>query len=74
MKSSTYVLVPNNHQWASAALQVDVMRSAQTVGHAPMGCWGKPEDVAGPVLCWASPAARYFAGVALPEDGGELFL
>ena len=36
----------------------------------PMARWGTPEDIAGPVLFLASPAARFMTGQTLPVDGG----
>ena len=36
----------------------------------PMARWGTPEDIAGPVLFLASPAARFITGQTLPVDGG----
>ncbi len=53
-------------------LQDDAARSAQIVGRTPLGRWGTPEDVAGPVLFLASAAARFVTGVVLPVDGGYL--
>ena len=41
------------------ALQDDPARSAPILARTPMGRWGTPEDVAGPVLFLASPAARF---------------
>ncbi|HUL64827.1 MAG TPA: SDR family oxidoreductase [Burkholderiaceae bacterium] len=54
------------------ALQEDPARSDSIVARTPLGRWGTPEDVAGPVLFLASAAARFVTGVVLPVDGGYL--
>lgn len=54
------------------ALQDDPARSAPILARTPLGRWGTPEDVAGPVLFLASDAARFMTGVVLPVDGGYL--
>ena len=53
-------------------LHSDPARSDPIVARTPLGRWGTPEDVAGPVLFLASPAARFVTGVILPVDGGYL--
>jgi NAD(P)-dependent dehydrogenase (short-subunit alcohol dehydrogenase family) len=54
------------------SLQDDPARSATIVSRTPMGRWGTPDDVAGPVLFLASAAAGFVTGVVLPVDGGYL--
>lgn len=50
----------------------DPARSAPIVDRTPLGRWGEPKDVAGPILFLCSPAAGFVTGVALPVDGGYL--
>ena len=54
------------------ALQDDPVRAGPILARTPMGRWGTPQDVAGPVLFLASAAARFVTGVVLPVDGGYL--
>jgi len=54
------------------ALQDDAARSAPILARTPLGRWGTPADVAGPVLFLASAAAQFVTGVVLPVDGGYL--
>jgi NAD(P)-dependent dehydrogenase (short-subunit alcohol dehydrogenase family) len=56
----------------TGALQADPARSDPIVARTPMKRWGTPQDVAGPVLFLASPAAAFVTGVILPIDGGYL--
>jgi len=53
-------------------LQDDAARSAQIVARTPLGRWGVPKDITGPVLFLCSPAAAFVTGVVLPVDGGYL--
>ena len=40
------------------------------LARTPMARWGEPDDICGPVLFLASPAARFITGQTLPVDGG----
>lgn len=46
--------------------------SARVAQRTPMGGWGEPHHLAGPVLFLASPDAAWVTGVILPVDGGYL--
>ena len=48
----------------------DEARNRAIVERTPMGRWGTPDDVLGPMLFLASDAARFVTGVVLPVDGG----
>lgn len=54
------------------ALQADPARSGPILARTPLGRWGTPADVAGPVLFLASSEAAFVTGVILPIDGGYL--
>lgn len=54
------------------ALQDDPIRSAPILERCPMKRWGRPEEVAPPVLFLCSEAASFINGAILPIDGGYL--
>jgi NAD(P)-dependent dehydrogenase (short-subunit alcohol dehydrogenase family) len=56
----------------TGALQADPARSDPILARTPLKRWGRPEDIAGPALFLASPAAGFVTGVILPVDGGYL--
>ena len=56
----------------TAALRADAARSAEILARIPIGRWGLPADLAGPVVFLASDAAAYVTGHALAVDGGWL--
>ena len=56
----------------TTALRADVARSGEILSRIPMGRWGQPADLAGPVVFLASDAAAYVTGHALVVDGGWL--
>jgi len=54
------------------ALREDPVRSKAIHDRIPEGRWGKPEDIAGPVVFLASTEADYLNGAILNVDGGWL--
>jgi NAD(P)-dependent dehydrogenase (short-subunit alcohol dehydrogenase family) len=60
--------------WIATALtqplREDRTRSEAILSRTPLGRWGKPDDLVGPVMFLASPMAAFLTGVVLPVDGG----
>lgn len=54
----------------SARSRTDSNHVAAVNARTPLGRWGLPEDIAGPVLFLASPAAAFITGATLAVDGG----
>jgi len=46
------------------------LRGQKIVDHTPMGKFGNPEDLHGPVLFLLSDLSRFITGIVLPVDGG----
>ena len=56
----------------TAGVKADPVRYQQILARIPVGRWGNPEDVCGPLLFLCSSASDYMNGVVLPVDGGML--
>jgi NAD(P)-dependent dehydrogenase (short-subunit alcohol dehydrogenase family) len=56
----------------TGALVADSVRSAAILERTPLGRWGQPSDIIGPVMFLCSPSAGFVTGVVLPVDGGYL--
>ncbi|GGI75621.1 oxidoreductase [Polymorphobacter multimanifer] len=54
----------------TARARVDENYEARLLKSVPMRRWGTPDEVAGPILFLASPAAAYTTGQSLAIDGG----
>lgn len=54
----------------SAKSRTDPAHVAAVNLRTPMGRWGQPDDIAGPVLFLASQAAGFMTGTCLAIDGG----
>ena len=52
------------------ALRDDEARSAPIMARSPYRRWGRPEEIAGPVLFLCSDAASFITAAIIPVDGG----
>src|SRR5258708_11281450 len=53
------------------ALRDDTKRSAELISRTPLGRWGRPDEVAGAVLFFASESASFLTRTVLPVGGSE---
>jgi 2-deoxy-D-gluconate 3-dehydrogenase len=56
----------------TAPLRADPARSKEILARIPLGRWGLPSDLAGPLVFLASDASACVTGHALAVDGGWL--
>lgn len=62
-----------NAMWAAQIANAEASELLKTVTRGiPIGRFGQPEEVVGPVIFLASGAASMVTGVLLPVDGGNL--
>ncbi len=54
----------------TAAIRTRPERETEILGRTPLGRWGTPDEVAGPVLFLASSEAGFITGSTLAVDGG----
>ena len=54
----------------TARARADATHVQRVLDRTPLGRWGEPADLVGPVLFLASPAAAFMTGAVIPVDGG----
>lgn len=54
----------------TARVRADAAHVQRVLERTPVGRWGQPADIVGPVLFLASPAAAFMTGAVVPVDGG----
>ena len=53
-------------------MQDDPVRNKEVLDRLPIGYWGDPSVLQGPVVFLASEASDYICGATIPVDGGWL--
>ncbi len=61
-----FIDTPMFHQ----AVDSDIPRQNKILGHTPMNCYGKPEDIGWAAVYLSSKAAGFVNGTAITVDGG----
>lgn len=56
----------------SSGIKTNPDREPKIRARIPIGRWGTPEDLKGPLLFLASHASDYITGIILPVDGGHM--
>jgi NAD(P)-dependent dehydrogenase (short-subunit alcohol dehydrogenase family) len=51
-------------------VEEDAAAYRDVAAKTPMGRWGRPEELEGPIVFLASPASSFITGTALYVDGG----
>ena len=54
----------------TARVRADATHVQRVLDRTPLGRWGQPADLVGPILFLASPAAGFMTGAVVPVDGG----
>ena len=65
-------IAPGTFDAETEATRFDPERSARFIGRIPLGRYGEPEELVGPVVFLASSMSSYVIGATLVVDGGYL--